>query len=248
MKRSLAFFAAALALPLAAAAQSRASDQLFYYNWSRNPFSIPFVQKNNTSMAGTGGVNLIDLNSKAVQGDATLGTGNPAADVQVISTATAANPDVIAPGGGKYTLTLQVWLKDPANSANNGQPTAKIVFQGQLSSTGGTTAASANIANAIIGATDMHGSHAGQNFGQVQVGNVLFTVTYTGFAEPGGTNDQSFGAISFHITSGAGVTGGKPPPSSPEPSSMVLGCLGLSFVGGVVWRARRRKALALKAA
>ena len=35
---------------------------------------------------------------------------------------------------------------------------------------------------------------------------------------------------------------------SPEPSSMVLGCLGLVVVGGVVVRARRRNAGLLKAA
>ena len=36
--------------------------------------------------------------------------------------------------------------------------------------------------------------------------------------------------------------------TAPEPSSMVLGCLGLTFLGGVVFRARRRKAELLKAA
>jgi len=225
---------------------------LFYYNWTRHPFSIPFYNKNNLNPSpdapnGTGGVNLIDLNSAAVQADATLGTGNPAADIQVISTATSANPDVIKAGTGGYTLTLNMWLKDPADPANNGQPTGQVSFTGAIKSTGDTTGLAANIGNDILSVTDMTGTHAGQNFGQVQVGNVLFTVSYSGFAEPGGTNNASFGPISFHINGSASVDGGKPP-SAPEPSSMLLGCLGLSFVGGVVYRARRRKALALKAA
>jgi len=247
MKRSLALFAAALALPLAAAAQSRADDQLFYYNWTRNPFSIPFVQKNDNSVAGTGGVNLIDLNSQAILADGTLGTGNPAADIQVISTADASNPDVIKAGTGNYTLTLKLFLKDPGDPANSGQPLGTVTFAGQLFSTGDTTAIAANINNNILSTTDDTGLHAGQTFGDVTVDGVQFHVNYTGFAEPGGTNNSSFGAVSFHINAGPAVDGGKPP-SAPEPSSMLLGCLGLSFVGGVVWRARRRKALALKAA
>jgi MYXO-CTERM domain-containing protein len=240
MKRSLCLFAA-LALVLTAAAQSRA-DTMFWYNWSRNPFSIPFVQQNNQNNAGTGGVNLIDLNSKAIEADATIGTGNPAADIQVISTADASNPDVIKTGGGQYTLTLQIWAKDPSVAANNGQPVGSIQFAGQLFSTGGTTALSANLGNKILSAKDALGFHDGQTFGTVTVGNEQFTVTYSGFAEPGNSNDQTFGAISFHIAGVPAVTG-----KSPEPSGMVLGFLGLGVLGGVVWRARRRKLAALRA-
>ena len=242
MKRSLGLFAAAFALTLTAAAQSRA-DTMFWYNWSRNPFSIGFVQQNDQTKAGTGGVNLIDLNSKAVQADATLGTGNPAADIQVISTADATNPDVIKTGGGQYTLTLQIWAKDPSNPANNGQPVGTVSFAGQLFSTGGTTALAANLGNHILSSTDSTGTHLGQTFATVTVGGEQYTITYSGFAEPGNSNDQTFGAISFHISGAPAISGGK----TPEPSGMVLGCLGLTVLGGVVWRARRRKLAALRA-
>ena len=241
MKRSLGLFAAACLLTLAATAQSRA-DTMFWYNWTRNPFSIPFVQQSNQSLAGTGGVNLIDLNSKAVEADATLGTGNPAADIQVISTATSSDPDVIKTGGGQYSLTLQLWLQNPAT--NPSAPSATVTFQGQLLSTGGTTALAANLGNKILSSTDASGTHVGQTFATAVVGSETFTISYSGFAEPGDSNDQSFGAISFHITGTSGsIDGGK----SPEPSGMVLGCLGLTVLGGVVWRARRRKLVALRA-
>ena len=242
MKRLWSLFAAAFALTLAAAPQSRA-DTMFWYNWTRNPFSIGFVQQNTPSQAGTGGVNLIDLNSKAVEADATLGTGNPAADIQVISTADSKNPDVIPTGGGKYTLTLTVQNNVVVNGVDTPGPlTGSVSFQGQLFSTGGTTATAANLGNHILSSTDSTGTHVGQTFATLVVGGEQYTITYSGFAEPGNSNDQTFGAISFHISGAPGVNS-----KSPEPSGMVLGFLGLTVLGGVVWRARRRKLVALKA-
>jgi hypothetical protein len=239
MKRSL-LFAAALALTLAAVAQSRADTMptTFWYNWTRNPISIGTVQQANPGQAGTGGINLLDLNSNAIQAEGE--TGTPAADVQVISSATSANKDMIAVGGGKYTLTLTLSDQNPASNAP-GTHTGIVSFTGQLQ--GNVTADSSNLTNTILGSTDAGGTHAGQNWAQVQVGDTLYTVTYSGFAEPGPSNEHTFGAISFHITQAPATSGGK----SPEPTSLVLGCLGLTCLGGVVWRARRRKAAALKA-
>ena len=244
MKRSLVL-AAALATTLAAAAQSRA-DTMFWYNWTRNPFSIGFVQQTDQTKAGTGGVNLIDLNSKAVEADATLGTGNPAADIQVISTADNANPDVIKTGGGQYTLTLTINNNTVVGGVDTPGPlSGSVTFQGQLFSTGGTTALAANLGNKILSSTDSTGTHVGQTFATLTVGDETYTISYSGFAEPGNSGDQTFGAISFHISGAPATSGGGG--KSPEPSSMVLGCLGLTVLGGVVWRARRRKLVALKA-
>jgi hypothetical protein len=239
MRRSLSLFAAALALSLAAAAQSQA-DTTYFYNWQRTPFALPTAQQADNTLPGTGGVNLIDLNSAAVKAEGD--TGNPAADVQVISTATSGNKDVFTASGttnGKYTLTLTLYAQDPV--ANPGTATGTVSFAGQLS--GNVTALSSNLFNNILSSTDAGGTHAGQNWAQVQVGSNLFTITYSGFAEPGPSNEKSYGAISFHISVAPAITG-----KAPEPTSMVLGFLGLSCLGGVAWRARRRKAEALKAA
>jgi hypothetical protein len=62
-----------------------------------------------------------------------------------------------------------------------------------------------------------------------------------------GQAQHNVGSLSFHISFVPAIVGGGGN-LSPEPSSMVLGCLGLSFLGGVVLRARRRKAELLKAA
>ena len=227
MRRSLLVFAAALAFSLAAAAQSQA-EPIYFYNWNRAPFSLPTVQQANSSLAGTGGINLIDLNSGAVQAQGN--TGNPAADVQVISTATSANKDELAATGGHYTLTLTLYAQDPV--AHPGTASGTVSFAGQLQ--GNVTALSSNLTNSIVGPSSA----------QVQVGNELFTIAYSGFAEPGPSTEHSYGAISFHISVAPATNGG----GAPEPTSMVLGFLGLSCLGGVVWRARRRNVVALKAA
>lgn len=235
MRRSLSLFAAALALSLAAAAQSQA-DTTYFYNWNRSPFSLPTAQQADNTQAGTGGVNLIDLNTNAVQAEGD--TGNPAADVQVISSATSANKDVFTASGatnGKYTLTLTLWAQDPVLHPST--PSGTVSFAGQLS--GNVTALSSNLFNSILSSTDGTGTHAGQTWAQVQVGDKLFTITYSGFAEPGPSTEHSYGAISFHISVAPATDGGK----APEPTSMVLGFLGLSCLGGVAWRARRRNAL-----
>ena len=237
MNRAFGILACSLGLSLAAAAPSRA-DTIYWYNWVRNPVSISTVQELHPNQAGTGGINLLDLNSNPVQ--AQDATGNPAADIQVISSASNANKDMVAVGGGHYTLSLTLYDQDPSKNLP-GTHSGVVSFAGQLQGT--VTALSSNLTNAILSSTDAGGTHAGQNWAQVQVGNSLFTITYSGFAEPGPSGEHSFGAISFHITQAPATSGGK----SPEPSSVVLGCLGLTCLGGVVWRARRRKAAALKA-
>jgi PEP-CTERM motif len=235
MKRTLARFAFACTLALTAAGASRA-DTIYWYNWVRNPVSLPTVQQNHPNLAGTGGINLLDLNSSAVQAE--NDTGNPAADVQSISSATSANKDLIPTTGGHYTLTLTLYAQDPALHPNTAS--GQVSFAGQLQGT--VTALSSNLTDAILSSTDGTGTHVGQNSAKVQVGNTLFTITYSGFAEPGPSNEKSYGAISFHISVAPAIDG-----QSPEPSSIVLGCLGLALLGGVAWRVRRRGAMALKA-
>jgi PEP-CTERM motif len=235
MKRTLSLFAAACVLALTAAATAHA-DTIYWYNWVRNPVSLPTVQQNHPTLAGTGGVNLLDLNSNAVQAE--NDTGNPAADVQVISTASSSNKDMVPTAGGHYTLTLTLYAQDPALHPNTA--TGVVSFAGQLQGT--LTALSSNLTNNILSSTDSTGTHVGLNSAKVQVGSTLFTVTYSGFAEPGPATEHSYGAISFHISVAPAITG-----QTPEPSSIVLGCLGLSMLGGVAWRARKREAQARKA-
>jgi len=227
MKRSLSLFTAALALALTATTQSQATPFSYTYNWAASPIAIP---------AGTGGVTL--TNGTPIT--TSLETDTAATNLTVFSAAATGSPDVIVPpppGGSNYSLA--VTLTDSA-----GAGTGTITFTGLL--LGQLTHDSSTLTNSITSSTDDTGTHAGQTFGSVTFDGTQYTVSYNGFAAPGPEAQHNVGSLSFHISFAPAIGGGPSP--SPEPSSMVLGCLGLSFLGGVVLRARRRKAELLKAA
>jgi hypothetical protein len=224
MKRSLSLFAAAFALALTATAQSQADPSSFTYDWTATPIAIS---------AGTGGVTL--TNEAAVT--TTHETDTAASNITVFSAAPSTAPDVIPTPAGGSNYSLAVMITD-----SNGTGHGTVSFTGLL--LGQLTHDSSNLTNSIVSATDDTGTHAGQNFGVVTVDGTQYTVSYNGFAAPGPEAQHNVGSISFHITPSVAIGGG----TAPEPSSMVLGCLGLTFLGGVVFRARRRKAELLKAA
>jgi hypothetical protein len=164
-----------------------------------------------------------------------------AANVRVYSAANAGSPDVIPTpaGGSNYTLTIT--LTDQA-----GADIGAVTFTGLM--LGKLTHDSSNLTNAITGVTDEFGVQPGQTDGLMTVDGTRYVVSYNGFAAPGPEAQHNQGALSFHVAFGASIASearpaGAPSTSSaPEPSSLVLGCLGLMFLGGVVSRARRRKA------
>jgi hypothetical protein len=223
MKPSLSLFAAAVGLALAATAQSRADQLSYTYNWSASPIAIA---------AGTGGVTLTDENAVTT----TLPTDTAATNITVFSAAPSTLPDIIPTPASGSNYTLSVTLTD---SDGNGAGT--VSFTGLL--LGQLTHDSSNLTNAITGSTDDTGAHPGQTFGSVTFDGNKYTVSYNGFAAPGLEAQHNVGSISFHISFAVREDGG----TAPEPSSMELGYLGLSFLGGVVLRARRRKAGLLKA-
>jgi hypothetical protein len=170
-------------------------------------------------------------------GTTNVDTDTAAANVSVFTSAGRTGPyviPIISESG--YNYSLAVTLGDGVA----GDPTGTISFRGELD--GLVTHDGANITNAITGVTDVTGSHAGQTSGVIDVNGTQFTVSYNGFTNP---TLENAGKISFHIGFGPEVSGG---PTAPEPSSIVLGCLGLMFFGGAVYRVRRRKADHLNAA
>ena len=225
MKCSLSLFATALALTLAAAAQSQADPFQYSYNWTASPIAIA---------AGAGGVTMTDENPVTT----TKETDTAATNITVFSAAPTSSPDVIPMPAGGSNYTLAVTLTD-----SNGTGSVVVTFTGLLF--GQLTHDSSNLTNVITGVTDETGTHPGQAIGSTTVDGTKYVVSYEGFAAPGPEAQHNQGAISFHI---AFETILAPGPSSPEPSSMVLGCLGLMFLGGVAYRARRRKADLLNAA
>jgi hypothetical protein len=218
MKRSVSLFAATL-LVFASAARSQATPFNYSYNWSASPIAIA---------AGTGGVTMTDENPVTT----TMETDTAATNLTVFSAAPTSSPDVIPTPAGGSNYTLAVTLTD-----SNGTGSGVVTFTGLL--LGKLTHDSSNLTNAITGVTDETGSHPGQTFGAAWVDGTYYVVSYNGFAAPGPEAQHNQGAISFHISFEPGFNDG---PASPEPSSMVLGCLGLMFLGGAVYRARHRKA------
>jgi hypothetical protein len=218
MKRSVSLFAATL-LVFASAAQSQATPFSYSYNWSASSIAIA---------AGTGGVALTDESSVTT----TQQTDTAASNITVFSAAPTSSPDVIRTPASGSNYSLAVTLTD-----SNGTGSGVVTFTGLL--LGKLTHDSSNLTNAITGVTDETGSHPGQTFGAAWVDGTYYVVSYNGFAAPGPEAQHNQGAISFHISFEPGFNDG---PASPEPSSMVLGCLGLMFLGGVAYRARRRKA------
>jgi len=218
MKRSLSLMVTAVALALAAATQSQADPYHYSYNWTASPIDIS---------AGTGGVSLTSNDS----GTTTQETDVPAANITVFSAAPSTSPDVIPTPAGGSNSSLTVTLTD-----SNGTGAGTITFTGLL--LGKLTHDSSNLTNAVTGVTDETGTHPGQTFGFTIVDGTMYVVSYDGFAAPGPEAQHNQGAISFHIAFGPALAG----LTAPEPSSLLLGCLGLTFLGGVVYRVRRRKA------
>jgi len=226
MKRSLSLFATTVALAFAATPQSQADPFQYSYNWTASPVGVT---------AGTGGVTLTDENPVTT----TVETDTAATNITVFSAASSSSPDVIPTPAGGSNYTLAVTISDGIVGDAPGTISFSGLLQGQL------THDSSTLTNIITGVTDENGTRSGQTFGVTTVGDQKYVASYDGFAAPGPEAQHNQGAISFHIGIPPHIVGS---PTAPEPSSMMLGCLGLTFLGGVVYRARRRKADLLKAA
>ncbi len=265
MKRSRSFFAAALVLGLAAAAQSKADTiPSISFQWvGVVPVDLPASTSNghggyvqDTSggaffVPETGGPFLIDQETQTA-----------AANVILSTTASPSNPDmIVAPASGtNYAVDLQLTRNYTDSHGVAQVATANITFNDLLTGTmvgsyqnnGTTIAAVAELTNTVhdinVNGVDTLVSPGTTNPSvTVALGDASVTVKYIDFA-PVEPNEHNPGTISFDITPSAG-SGGIQGGSTPEPSGIVLGCLGLTCIGGVFWRSRRRKAIAaLKAA
>jgi hypothetical protein len=81
----------------------------------------------------------------------------------------------------------------------------------------------------------------------VPLGDYVYTVTLTTYSPPGPPSATNSGSITAHVDVfqddvGTGVVDPPPAPeSAPEPSTMILSCLGISLVGGATWRRRKAR-------
>jgi hypothetical protein len=215
MKRSLLSIASAVGLLClagtpAGASPTPAAPVQWTYNFTP---SSPFVS---ADAPGSGTVSFTNEPTK----NATNSSDVVVTNLRDSSTATPTSPDTLnSSGAWKVSLTL--------TDSASGQ-SATMLFTGKLS--GSFSATNSNITDQFTGKTSY----------TVVLGGNTYTVSLTGYTPPGPPTASNAGSISAHVTVTPGNSGGGGVASAPEPSTLVLSCLGLGFAGLASWRKRRR--------
>jgi hypothetical protein len=222
MKRSLLAIASAVGLLClgstpAWASPSPTPDVNWTYNFTP---AQPFVS---ADPPGSGTVTFTNEPTKSATNSSDVVVTN----LRVSSTASPSNPDTLHTNGA-WTTTLT--LTDTASGAST-----TMTFTGKLSGT--FSASNANVTNTFTGKTSYTWTAPNGN---------MYTVSLVGYTPPGPPTDNNAGSISAFVQvtpgNGSGHTGGG---STPEPSTLVLSCLGLSFAGLTSLRKRRRSSAAM---
>lgn len=151
-------------------------------------------------------------------------------NLKVSSTATADSPDTLSSAGWSVGLKL-------TDVASNTSDT--MLFGGKLS--GSFSADFSNITN-----TPNSGE---SSYTWTAPSGNQYKVTLDGYTPPGPPSQTNLGSISAHVqvTPADGTISGGGGGTTPEPSTLVLSCLGLGFAGLTSWRKRRRCLAALLA-
>jgi len=225
MKRFFTTPAIALALVLVAGTGTQAAPLPSSVQWSYNfaPTMSPMAIFADGNPAA--GVTFTNEPTGFAKGNSDI----VATNLRVFSAAAADAPDTIAAGGYGLKLTMSTIQSGHTYTAN-------LLFNGTLS--GDFSKESANIVNEF-----------GTNSTQVvTLGSTTFTVSLYDnkgrplYTPPGPPDQANAGSIAAHVTLSVGDSGGPPP--VPEPSTMLLSALGLSFLGGAAWRKRKARLVA----
>jgi hypothetical protein len=148
-------------------------------------------------------------------------------NLRVSSTASADSPDMLSKNGA---WSVGLTLTDSASGQS-----ATMTFTGKLSGT--FSASNSNVTDTFTGKTSY----------TMTLGGNTYTVALVGYTPPGPPTASNAGSISAYVSvtpgNGNGHTGG----TAPEPSTLVLSCLGLGFAGLASWRKRRRSLAAMLA-
>ena len=217
MKRSLLVFASTAGLLFLAGGRASASQsQTPEVKWTYNfTPTQSFVQADSP---GTGTVTFTNEPTKGASNSSDVVVTN----LRVSSTAASSSPDMLNSNGAwKVGLTLT-----DSSSGNS----STLWFTGKLG--GSFSANNSNVTNKFTGATSL-------TWTDPKTGD-QFVVSLNSYTPPGPPTASNAGSISAHVavTPGVGVSG-----NNPEPSTLVLSCLGLGFAGFSTWRKRRAAAV-----
>jgi hypothetical protein len=212
MKRSSAFlFTATLFLVVSAQARVRADFVSWSYNWTPSAIALP------ADVPGTGGLSLTNEPTKNADGWSDIVVTN----IRGFSSASRSNSDKFTHAGYTFMLVL--------TDLGSGQ-SAHMSFTGFFSGT--LSATSSNIANTFTGATTETATLGGHTY-MVSLGN---------YSPPGPPTASNSGSISAHVSVDQFLPPPPIPPSehAPEPSTLLLSCVGLVGVCATAWRKWRR--------
>jgi hypothetical protein len=218
MKRSLLAIALAIGLLSLGGAPARADSTTPQVSWTYNFTPGQSFLASNT---GSGTVSFTNEPTKSATNTSDVVVTN----LRVSSTASTTTPDSFTSGGAwKVSLVL-------TDSASG--KTDTMTFTGKLSGT--FSASNSNITNTFTGKTSY----------TVNLGGNTYTVSLVGYTPPGPPTASNAGSIAafVQVTPNGHTSGG----GTPEPSTLVLSCLGLGFAGLASWRKRRRSLAAVLA-
>jgi hypothetical protein len=145
-------------------------------------------------------------------------------NLRVSSTADPGHPDLLT-HNGSYSISMVL-----GTSANGSPMSGTLTFKGKLG--GSFSASSSNVTNKF---DPLFSSQT------LTLGAYTFTVSLLPFTPPGPPGSTNAGSVAAFVS----LSGGPHITSVPEPSSMLLSGLGLTFLGGAAWRKRRLARLAV---
>jgi hypothetical protein len=220
MKRSLLAFASAAGLLCLASTPAWADATSTQVGWNYN---FTPGQSFVSSDSGSGTVSFTNEPTKGATNTSDVVVTN----LRVSSTASPSSPDTLTTSGAwKVSLTI--------TDSSSGQSDT-MSFSGKLG--GNFSASNSNVTNTFTGQTSYTW--------KAQNGNT-YTVSLVGYTPPGPPTASNAGSISAFVSvtpaNGGGHTSG-----TPEPSTLVLSCLGFGFAGLASWRKRRRSLAAMLA-
>jgi hypothetical protein len=200
--------------------QARADFVPWSYNWEPSALAIK------AGGASTGGLNMTDEPLKHADGTSDIVVTN----IRAFSDASRSKPDVFNHAAVSFVLLLKDELSNK---------TATLTFSGFFNGT--ISATSSNVAFTATAPLTQ----------TVKLGTNTYTINLGNYSPPGPPDASNAGSISAHVgvneivVTGGGGGGNN---NAPEPSTLLLSCLGLAgtgLAGYRRWRQRRTAASAL---